>query len=328
MSDPQTPTVEMLWEPHEPHGVLGDRFGFADAVSAGRWVATVVHRHWGIRVESCERIVLSDRNALAWLTTSSGELLAKWSVAPARFLRLSQIARLTRWLDGNGLPVSAPLPSADGRLHVEVDQVSLGLQRVIQGDLLDVADQDQVRAAGAILARLHHALADYPLTDELVSSLGRPEPLVARINRWLGAAGAHVPQAGRTTLQRLLRDAPAESPAVQLVHGDFRSSNVLCAGGSIAAVLDLEEARLGPCIDEVARSAVVLGTRFRNWGPVSAEVRATFLSGYQSVRRLTPLEEHWWDVLVLWHALALVPPGEDPTGWGVSALSHVAALAP
>lgn len=53
----------------------------------------------------------------------------------------------------------------------------------------------------------------------------------------------------------------------------FRSSNVLCAGPKIAAVIDFEEARLDHCIDEVARSAVMLGTRFRNWGPVSADVR-------------------------------------------------------
>jgi homoserine kinase type II len=61
---------------------------------------------------------------------------------------------------------------------------------------------------------------------------------------------------------------------------------------------------------------------------VSAEVRAVFLSGYQSVRRLTPVEASWWDVLVLWYALALVPPGDDPTGWGPSALTHLAELAP
>jgi homoserine kinase type II len=71
----------------------------------------------------------------------------------------------------------------------------------------------------------------------------------------------------------------------------------------------------------------MLGTRFRDWGPVSVEVRATFLSGYQSERRLTRAEERWWDVLVLWYALLLVPRGDDPTGWRSSALSQLAELA-
>jgi homoserine kinase type II len=79
-------------------------------------------------------------------------------------------------------------------------------------------------------------------------------------------------------------------------------------------VIDFEEARLGYRVDGLARSAVMLGTRLRDWGPVSAEVRETFRAGYHSVRRLTPVEAHWWDVLVLWYALALVPPGDDPTG--------------
>jgi homoserine kinase type II len=326
MPDTQMPAVEMLWETHDPHGVLEERFGFGDAVSAGRWVAATVHEHWGIRIDSCERIVMSDRNALAWVTTPSGDLLTKWSIAPVRFPRLLQIAQLTNWLDGNGLPVSAAVPSTDGRLQVEIEGVSMCLQRVVQGELLDVEDPDQVRAAGAILARLHHALAGYPGTGQIVPPEGLPEPLPARITGWLGTAGEHVPEAGRDTLRRLVEDAPADLLATQLVHGDFRSSNILCTGAKIAAVIDFEEVRLDHCIDELARSAVMLGTRFRDWGPVSAEVRAMFLSGYESVRRLTAVEASWWDILVLWYALVLLPPGDDPTGWGSAALSHLAEL--
>ncbi len=155
----------------------------------------------------------------------------------------------------------------------------------------------------------------------------RPDPLAARIVTWLGSAGDHVPEAGRRTLRRLVAEAPADPLPTQLVHGDFRSSNILCAGSDVAAVIDFEEARLDHCLDEIARSAITLGTRFRDWGPVPAHVRATFLAGYESVRPLTPLEQRWWDILVLRYALTLVPPGDDPTGWGTSALDHLEALA-
>lgn len=325
-ADSRVPVLEMLWEAHDPRGALAERFGFGDAVSAGHWVAATLHERWGIRIDSCERIVISDRNALAWVTTPSGGLLAKWSVAQQRFPRLSQIARLTHWLHGNGLPVAAPIKSLDGRLQVEVDEVSMCLQRVIQGDLLNVDDAEQVRGAGAMLARFHQALAAYPDADQVVPPGRRPKPLAVRITDWLDNAGEHVPAVARDALRGLVADVPADRPATQLVHGDFRSSNVLCAGSRIAAVIDFEEVRLDHCIDELARSAVMLGTRFRDWGPVSAAVRTTFLSGYQSVRRLTQHEAAWWDVLVLWYALALVPPGVDPTGWGPSALSHLAEL--
>ncbi len=328
MAESRAPMLEMLWEARDPRGALEERFGFGDALSAGHWVAATVHKQWGIRIDSCERIAISDRNALAWVTTPSGRLLAKWSVAPERFPRLAQIARLTHWLDGKGLPVSAPVRSLDGRVQAEVDGVSMCLQRVIQGDLLNVDDAEQVQAAGAILARLHHALAAYPDADQVAPPEGRSKPLAARVTDWLDSASGRVPEAARDALRGLVADAPADRPPMQLIHGDFRSSNVLCAGRAIAAVIDFEEARRDHCIDEVARSAVMLGTRFRDWGPVSAEVRTMFLAGYQSVRQLTPHEASWWDVLVLWYALALVPPGDDPTGWGASALSHLAGLAP
>lgn len=324
----QMPTVEMLWETHDPQNVLEERFGFGDGLSAARWVAATVQDHWDIRIDSCERIVISDRNALAWVTTPCGELLLKWSVAPARFLRLSQIAQLTHWLDGHGLPVSAPMPSTDGRLQVEIEDVSMCLQRVVHGDLLDVKEPEQVRASGAILARLHHALADYPSADQIVPPDGGPTPLADRITRWLGSAGEHIPEAGRHALRRLVDGGQADLLPTQLVHGDFRSSNILCTGTEIAAVIDFEEVRLDHCIDELARSAVMLGTRFRDWGPVSAEVRAMFLSGYESVRQLTPVEAGWWDTLVLWYSLTLVPPGDDPTGWESAALSHLEDLTP
>ncbi len=328
MAESHAPVLEMLWEAHDPHRALEARFGFSDGESAGRWVAATLDEYWGVRIYSCERIVISDHNALAWVATPSGRLLAKWSVVRERFPRLLEIARLTRWLDGEGLPISAPVPALDGRLQVEADGVSMCLQRQVQGNLLDTADLDQVRAAGAVLARLQDALAAYPDADRVAALGGAPKPLSARVTNWLESSAEHVPATARDTLRRLVTDAPRAQLPTQLLHHDFRSANVLCAGAKVAAVIDFEETRLDHRVVELARSAVMLGTRFRNWGPVSAKVRTGFLAGYQSVRELTPVEAGWWGILLLWQALATVPPGDDPTGWGPSALSHLAELAP
>lgn len=328
MADSDAPVLEMLWETHDPHRALEGRFGFSDGESASRWVAATLEEHWGVRIHSCERIVISAHNALAWVGTPSGRMLAKWSVVPERFPRLLEIARLTRWLDSQGLPVAAPVPARDGGLQVEVDDVSMGLQREIEGNLLNTADPGQVRAAGAVLARLQDALAAYPDADRIATLAGPSAPLAARVTDWLDSGAEHVPATARDSLRRMVTDAPAVRLPAQLLHHDFRSANVLCTGAEVAAVIDFEEARRGHRVAELARSSVMLGTRFRNWGPVPAEVRAGFLAGYQSVRRLTPVEAGWWDILVLWYALAMVPPGDDPTGWGPSALSHLAELAP
>jgi len=326
MSGVAGPVLEMLWETADPARALDVRFGFGDGESAARWVTAVLDAHWGVRVASCARIVLSAHNALAWVGTSSGRMLAKWSVVPARFPRLAETARLAYWLGGQGLPVSAPVPALDGRLQVEADGASMCLQRQIDGDLLDTADPDQVRAAGATLARLQDALAGYPDADRIAALSEPPAPLRQRITGWLDGA-EHVPAAVGDTLRRMVADAPPDRLPVQLVHRDFRAANVLCAGADVVAVLDFEETLLDHRIVELARSAVVLGTRFRHWGPVSAEVRARFLAGYRSVRELTAVEAGWWDAVRLWQALLAVPAGDDPTGWGRSALSQFAAEA-
>jgi homoserine kinase type II len=319
----RAPVLEMLWEAQDPHHTLDGRFGFGDGPAAGRWVADTLDEHWGARVDSCERIVMSGGNALAWVGTPAGRLLAKWSVVPERFPRLAETARLTSWLRGRGLPVSAPVPARDGRLQVEVDRVSIGVQRVIVGDLLNTADPGLVRAAGAVLARLQDALAAYPDAERIPAPAVASTPLPARITDWLDSRADHLPVAARDTLRGLVAGAPPDRFPRQLVHFDFRSANILCDRDGIAAIIDFEETRHELRLVEVARAAVLLGTRYRDWGPVPAEVRAQFVTGYGSERPLTPAEAGWLDILLLWQGLAMVPPGDDPTGWGPSALRRL-----
>jgi homoserine kinase type II len=320
----RAPVLEMLWEAEDPRHALDGRFGFGDGPAAGRWVAGLLDQHWGVRVDSCERIVMSAGNALAWVGTPTGRMLAKWSVVPWLFPRLAETARLTSWLDGRGLPVSAPVPARDGRLQVEADGVSVGLQREMAGELLDTADVHLVRAAGATLARLQDALAAYPDTDRLPAPDYSATSLTARITDWLDSRAGHLPTIARDTLRGLVAGAPPEPLGRQLVHFDFRSANLLCAGGEVVAILDFEEARQESRIFELGRAAVLLGTRYHNWGPVPAGVHAEFRAGYESERPLTPVEAGWLDIVLLWQGLEMVPTGDDPTGWGPSALSRLA----
>ncbi|SMQ59474.1 homoserine kinase type II [Plantibacter sp. VKM Ac-1784] len=315
------PLLEMLWETDDPAEVVAARFGFSDAAAVGEWVAATVGDRWGLDVESVTQVVMSGHNALAWISAPSGSFLAKWSVLPPRFPRLAALTQLTAWLGERGLPVSAPVPSVDGRVQIPIDdRTSMSLQHQISGSLLDVTDRDQVIAAGAALARLHLALGRYPDTEDVRGFADVPKPLATRISGWLESdrSGLLTPSA-RERLIRLVDNSPTEPLSAQLVHGDFRAANILCAGHDIAAVLDFEEARFDFPIMELAQSAVMLGTRFRDWGPVSPHVHAWLLEGYASERPLTATEADWWNVLVLWFSLVLVPPAEDPTGWGPAA---------
>ncbi|WP_212755281.1 phosphotransferase enzyme family protein [Flexivirga aerilata] len=314
------PPVQLLWESGDPDVVLRTRFGFDDAGSAARWVSATLADDYGVVVDRCERIVLSSHNALAWLTTPDGPMLARWSVAAGTFPRLAALAALTARLGAGGLPVSMPVPARDGRLQVEIDGASMGLQRKVTGELLDIEDAAQVRAAGVTLALLHEELSSY---GPMAGVVAPRQSLREQVTGWLEVAPRHLPAGALDRLRSLVAAARPDLPPKQLVHGDYRSANILYAAGRVTAVLDFEEARLDHCIGELARSAVLLGTRFHDWGPVSPAVRQALRDGYESHRRLTTAEASWWEPLVLWHALLFVPDGDDPTGWGDAALRQL-----
>jgi homoserine kinase type II len=246
------PLVSMLWEAVEPADALTERFGFADAASAVCWMSDALWEAWAIAVDDCDRLVISDGNILAWITTDAGRLIAKWSVRPLLFQRLADTAALTMWLHGRGIPVAAPIAARDGRLRVELDEVSLGVTPVIRGDLLDVGDPVHVSEAGKMLARLHEALATYPHDIDGHQSTGRE----------------------------------------QLVHNDFRSANILHDGTSITAVLDFEEVTYRTRVADLAKAAVLLATRYHDWGPTSQPIREALVAAYTDQSPLTIAEQN------------------------------------
>ena len=247
-----TPQLSMLWESVDPGEALTQRFGFADNVSAAGWVGDTLWDIWAILVDDCDRLVISDRNLLAWIRAGDRRLIAKWSVAPKRFQHLADTAALLMSLHEKGIPVPAPVPARDGRLRVELDNVSLGVFPVIDGDLLDVRDPAQVAEAGRMLATLHDAMAAYP--------------------------------------HRIGGGPPAQDE--QLVHNDFRSANVLHDGTSITAVLDFEDVIYRSRVSDLAKAATMLGTRYRNWRATSPLVREAFVGAYCGQAPLTNAEQN------------------------------------
>lgn len=252
------PRLEMLWEGAEATVALKTRFRFTDASHAAAWLSGTLQERWGLRVETCDRLVISANKLLAWLTVDGQRLIAKCSSEPGLFARLADIDAVTSWLDGQGIPVAVPIATVDGNMRVNRDGYSLGLYPHVGGDLLDVEDDAEVVAAGRMLAMVHRALAAYP------------QPF----------AGA------------------SPSKGQQLVHGDFRSANILHDGNEISAILDFDEASYRTRIAEVAQSAVLLGTRYHNWQPTTPATRTTFVSAYNNVSPLTRAERDQFDHVV------------------------------
>lgn len=201
----QGSVVEMLWEDVDPQETLRDRFGFSTAGAATRWVGRVLAAHWGIEVSRCERLVMSDVNALAWVTTSEHHrMIAKWSIAPDRFSRLAALGSVTAWLGDVGLPVSVPVAARDGRRQIVIDGACLSVQHAVRGHVLDVTDDRLVHEAGATLARLHAGLAACPAAVGIRTGLERDEPIAQQVSEWMAGEQQHLPAGAIDELQRLL----------------------------------------------------------------------------------------------------------------------------
>lgn len=298
----------MLWESTEAQAALTQRFQFASAEHAVTWLINIVSGAYDIPIESIDRLVISSYNLLAWLTTAEGMLIAKCCALVNAHERLSNIAALLTWLGQKGLPVSVPLLTKAGQRQLLCNHLSLGLQRVIPGDLLQPTDLKQARTAGVTLAQLHQALAAYPRAIDFIPQVPTP-PLDEVINGWVENKIAMVSDpsfiAGCKALARRLKTSTLPKLTLQMVHHDYRAANILWYEGKITAVLDFEELRWGYRVNDLAWAATYLGTRFRQWGPVSAEVQAVFCEGYESSQSLTGAERAWLPILIAWHSLSL-----------------------
>lgn len=324
MTGHSAPRVEMLWESQDPLIAL-KKFGFQTPAQASKWVLDVVAVLWDVTPVSCERIVLSALNALAWLRTDDGNRIAKWSIYKPRFEFLSEVAKLTAWLDAKRVPVSAPILTRSGRLRAEADGALIELQSVCPGELLDVADPGQVLAAGATLAQLHGTLARYPDAGTMMAADDDPAwprrlargdlqgSLPGRVDAWLAAHGDKVPADLALSLRGRMGGTPLIDRPLQPVHNDYRSANVMCEGGRVSAVLDFEQVGMDHAMVDLAHAAVMLATRFRNWRPTPHNVMSTFLKGYCSSRQLSGAEAGWLPHLLLWQMLqATANCGWDP----------------
>ncbi len=99
------------------------------------------------------------------------------------------------------------------------------------------------------------------------------------------------------------------------MHLDFRSANLLCDGDRISAILDFEEAGIDHPVGDLATAVVLLGTRFRHWGPVPPEAQATsWLDIGRSVSCHLP-KRRGSGHSSCGGRCDWSPAGGDPTGW-------------
>ncbi|MGO1973196.1 MAG: phosphotransferase [Propionibacteriaceae bacterium] len=311
--------LSMLWESEAPDVALQRRFGFQDFATATQWIAGMLEETWGIGVHDCSRIVISSHNAIAFVRSTRGGLVLKWSRAGVLFPRLDFCTRLLGRLARRDVPVVAPIPTIDAQERVVVDGPAAGLSVAVlpevPGDWLDVGDERAVHSAGVSLARLHRALGTESMDGVPVAAR---TGLGERVEDWLnGVDHTHAPEALRR-LEGLLSAAPELDDEAQLLHGDYRAANILTRDSAVVAVLDFDDVEIGARVDDLARAGVYLGTRFHDWQPTPRVTRQTFRKGYESVRPLSSAEDQWLEIATLWYGLGAIPMHGTPKLWAAA----------
>jgi homoserine kinase type II len=190
-----------------------------------------------------------------------------------------------------GVATPVPLPARDGAPLFDWNGSFVSLFPFVDGRTLARAEVGpaHARAAGAALARLHVAGADFPdhrpgryEPDEIrrrltrVAALAITDPVLAAAVAVLGPE-----------LDRLEGERVAGLP-VGLIHGDLFIDNVLYTEpAEVAALLDFEQASWGRLDYDLAVSVLAFGFGRDDFRP---DVTRAVLEGYRAVRPLTAAE--------------------------------------
>ncbi|MDO8840366.1 MAG: phosphotransferase family protein [Parvibaculum sp.] len=168
-------------------------------------------------------------------------------------------------------------------------------RKILRDDEFAAARPKLARQCGEILARLHRIkmeslppLRTSPARSEIIQYLetykahGHPHPVFELAFRWL-------------------RDnAPPETTAHTLVHGDFRNGNLMIGPDGVRAVLDWELAHIGDPMEDLGWICVN-SWRFGNIDqPVGGfGSREDMFEGYESAGglKIDPARVKYWEVL-------------------------------
>ncbi len=223
-----------------------------------------------------------------------------YSLPSSPFIAPAMQFRLLKVVHRAGIPVPEPMFELD-----EADELDRAyVVAFVDGEtmprrLLDAPAYGKARErfcaqAGELLARLH--AIDVAEVGFLAGTPDSRDPLaaiIARLDHW----GESHP-ALELAIRWLERHRPTRAPR-RLLHGDFRTGNMLMDEEGIRAVLDWECSHLGAPAEELAW----LCLRSFRFGHIDRPVggfgqRPAFYSAYAAVsgQAVDPEEVYWWEV--------------------------------
>tara|TARA_B100000700_G_scaffold71601_1_gene79740 strand:+ start:419 stop:1345 length:927 start_codon:yes stop_codon:yes gene_type:complete len=220
-------------------------------------------------------------NILLNLSDASKVVLKVWNANTVEEVR--RVVARHFHLDEHGIPTAVPIQLANGSLIAERGGMAWTLLPFIEGGMLGT-DENSLKSLGETMALLHQIPAAdcFPDDYRMGWSLFEEMFVIAdETNTWSDFL---------ITLKKEsegLRNQIPEDLPQGILHGDVFPDNVI-GDGSVAAILDLEEAFIGPCAFDLMMAFVGFG--WNEDEPLTDRWNA-LLEGYESIRQLTQDEK-------------------------------------
>lgn len=211
--------------------------------------------------------------------------------------QLPYYLELTGHLGKKGLSVSYPIPRKDGALLSEISGKPCSISPCLSGTYVEKPNAKACREMGEMLAKMHNAVKDFPLTQEntkgaafWVSSLPLLKPYIPeRLYEMLEKEVSLQLELQKT---QAYKDLPSGA-----VHADlFRNNALINKNGddeSLAGVIDFYFACNAPFLYDLAVTlndwAIDLET-----GEFEEDKALAMLEGYNGVRPLTEADRNMW----------------------------------
>ncbi|MCC2961739.1 homoserine kinase [Massilia sp. IC2-278] len=235
-------------------------------------------------------------NSNFFLTTERGDYVLT-VFENLDFDQLPFYIQLMRHLAERGIPVPAPVANADGELVVALHGKPAAIVSKLAGS--SQMDPQPVHCAevGAMLARMHLAAQDFPLS----------QPNLRGLDWWRATAPAVLPHLSADNARLLreeiaLQEEHAASPAYARlprgpVHADLFRNNVMFVGDKLTGCFDFYFAGVDTWLFDLAVTVNDWCINLGSGRLDDARVRA-LLDAYRAVRPFTEDEAAAWPLLL------------------------------
>ncbi len=223
-------------------------------------------------------------NSNTLLTMSDGTrlVLKIWNAQP-NLADVDEVIGRQLHVQEHGIPTSVPMKLANGARYAVKERVAWTLLPYVEGGMLGT-DKNALESLGEAMARMH----EVPLADCFPRDYRMGWSLFERMYEEVGVE-EQWPEfivLLKDEAEQLRGSIPEDLPE-GILHGDLFPDNVL-GGGRVEAIIDFEEAWIGPRAFDLVMAFVGFG--WHDGVPMSERWDA-LLTGYESVRPLKESEK-------------------------------------